>query len=96
MKHFVCRIWHRIIRGKKVQTLYYVQEDLTSREFFAVVRISWKQDGRVIAVQESVIETGSAMADELPEFIGDALGCDSNDIAVICPIPASTFRLEQQ
>jgi len=47
-------------------------------------------------VQESVIETGSAMADELPEFIGDALGCDSNDIAVICPIPASTFRLEQQ
>ena len=33
MKHFVCRIWHRIIRGKKVQTLYYVQEDLTSGVF---------------------------------------------------------------
>lgn len=96
MKHFVCRIWHRIIRGKKVQTLYYVQEDLTSSYFFAVVRISWKQDGQVIAVQEYAIETGSQNANELEEFIGDALSCDTNDIAVICPIPASTFRLEKQ
>ena len=85
MREFLTRMWHLMHKGKPVQTLYYVEEQLRGTNF-AVVR-SLKQEGKVIAVIERKIQPGTEMANEFSEFV-EALSV-GNDVAVICCEPAS-------
>ena len=39
MREFLTRMWHLMHKGKPVQTLYYVEEQLRGTNF-AVVRVS--------------------------------------------------------
>jgi len=89
MREFLARMWHLMHKGKPVQTLYYVEEQLRGTNF-AVVRVSWKQEGKVIAVIERKIQPGTEMANEFSEFVEEALSV-GNDVAVICCEPASSF-----
>ena len=89
MKEFLTRMWHLMHKGKPVQTLYYVQENLRGQNF-AVVRISWKQDGKVVAVIERKVQPGDELASEFSGFVEEALSV-GNDVAVICCEPASSF-----
>lgn len=67
----------------KGRTLYYQQDELQN-EFYAVVRISWFNNGKVCGVTESKIDTYDAdVVMEFTDIVGNALRAGA-DVSIVC------------
>ena len=72
-------------KAKKYENrlLFYRQDELQN-EYYAVVRISWFNDGKVCGVTESKIDTYDAdVVMEFSDIVGDALRAGA-DVSVVC------------
>ena len=72
-------------KAKKYENrlLFYRQDELQN-EYYAVVRISWFDDGKVCGVTESKIDTYDAdVVMEFSDIVGNALRAGA-DVSVVC------------
>ena len=72
-------------KAKKYENrlLFYRQDELQN-EYYAVVRISWFNDGKVCGVTESKIDTYDAdVVMEFSDIVGNALRAGA-DVSVVC------------
>ena len=72
-------------KAKKYENrlLFYRQDELQN-EYYAVVRISWFNDGKVCGVTESKIDSYDAdVVMEFSDIVGNALRAGA-DVSVVC------------
>ena len=80
--------WLDKFRNRKVnkhenRLLFYRQDELQN-EYYAVVRISWFNDGKVCGVTESKIDSYDAdVVMEFSDIVGNALRAGA-DVSVVC------------
>jgi uroporphyrinogen-III decarboxylase len=80
--------WLDRFRNRKAEKhenrlLFYRQDELQN-EYYAVVRISWFNDGKVCGVTESKIDTYDAdVVMEFSDIVGNALRAGA-DVSVVC------------
>ena len=75
------------------QLLFFSQEDLQN-EVFAVVRISWFQNGCVCGITESKISKyDDEVIAEFSSIVGEALRGGA-DVSALCVVPAEDLGIE--
>lgn len=77
------RFRNRKAKKHENRLLFYRQDELQN-EYYAVVRISWFNDGKVCGVTESKIDTYDAdVVMEFSDIVGNALRAGA-DVSVVC------------